>query len=485
MIGKDSFCQLLRDNFPYEPTIQQSGLFDSLASFMCCGPDVADKIFVLKGYAGTGKTTIVGTLVKSLRKCGVHTVLLAPTGRAAHVMASYSGYPAVTIHKRIYRQKSITNPSCFVLAGNESSNTLFIVDEASMIYASKATDAEFGSGSLLDDLMEYVYNGKGCRLMLIGDSAQLPPVGEKESPALDIKMLSKDMFKQVEQYSLTQVMRQMENSGILRNATKLREFIAEYGPEQQILPVFRYKLKGVSDIRVITSAELIEKISDSYSRNGIEQTMIICRSNKRAGIYNEGIRNTVLGREEELSSGDWLMIVRNNYYWVEKLGADAPCNFIANGDIVRVRRMRGDMEMYGFRFAKVTIEIPDYDNFEMDVNILLETLHSPSPSLTAERSQELFQNVMTDYADLKSKTRRYQRLRENPYFNALQVKYGYAITCHKAQGGQWNSVFIDQGYLAPDATPDIDYYRWLYTALTRATGQVYLVNCPADSIDPE
>lgn len=485
MIGKETFCQLLRNNFPYEPTVQQSVLFDRIADFMCNNANAQDKIFLLKGYAGTGKTTIVGALVKSLRKCGIHTVLMAPTGRASHVMAAYSGSHAVTIHKRIYRQKSITNPSCFVLAGNESENTLFIVDESSMIYASKSTDTEFGSGSLLDDLMEYVFNGKGCRLMLIGDNAQLPPVGEQESPALDAKRLSKDMFKQVDEYTLTQVMRQMESSGILRNATELREFIAEYEHGNKLLPTFRYKLKGVSDIAVINSSVLIEKIADSYSRNGIEDTMIICRSNKRANIYNEGIRNTILGREEELSCGDWLMIVKNNYYWIEKLGTDAPCNFIANGDIVRVRRMRGEFEMYGFRFAKVTIELPDYDDFEMDVNILLETLHSPSPSLTADRNQELFQNVMEDYADLKSKAKRYQRLRENPYFNAFQVKYGYAITCHKAQGGQWKTIFIDQGYLAPGTAPDVDYYRWLYTALTRATGQVYLVNCPADSIDPE
>ncbi|MCQ2059042.1 MAG: AAA family ATPase [Bacteroidaceae bacterium] len=484
MIGKEVFCNSLQNNFPFTPTLQQSSLFEELAEFICAENDA---IFVLKGYAGTGKTTIVGTLVKSLRKIGMHAVLLAPTGRASNVMQSYSGHSATTIHKRIYRQKSITDPTCFVLGNNESKNTLFIVDEASMIYVSGSSGAEFGSGSLLDDLMEYVYNGQGCRLMLIGDSAQLPPVGQTESPALNAAFLEKDMFRKVMQFTLTQVMRQEQQSGILYNATNIREIITGFSNEDVNIPSFKYKLKGFNDISVVSSADLIETISSSYSRYGIDQTVVICRSNKRAWIYNNGIRNSILGREEKLSAGDLLMVAKNNYYWTESIGpdADVPCNFIANGELVRVRKVRGETELYGFRFAKITIEIPYYDNYEMDVNILLETLSSPSPSLTQERSEELFRNVMEDYSGIKRKAERYKKIRENKYFNALQVKYGYAITCHKAQGGQWNSVFIDQGYLAPDATPDMDYYRWLYTALTRATGQVYLVNCPADSIDPE
>ena len=445
-----------------------------ISEFIISGDD--KKIFLLCGYAGTGKTTLISALVRTMEQLGRKSVLLAPTGRAAKVFSSYSGKSAYTIHKKIYRQKSILDAAQFTLMENRAVNTLFIVDEASMI--SNAGGSNFGSGALLDDLIEFVYSGNGCSLLLLGDTAQLPPVGEELSPALSCEYLS-SMFLNVTAMELTQVMRQLDGSGVLYNATKLREVICN--GETGFLP--KVRLRGFADICRVSGEELIEAIESSYNDAGINETIVLCRSNKRANVYNEGIRRRILYREDELSRGDVLMVVKNNYYWIERLVREQhqaqPLSFIANGDIAVVRRVRRTRELYGFRFADVLLSFPDYDDFEMETTVLLDTLHSESPSLTREESNRLFEAVMEDYADISQKKERYKRLREDPHFNALQIKYAYAVTCHKAQGGQWSAIYLDQGYLPPD-TSATDYYRWLYTAFTRATEQVYLVNWPTE-----
>jgi exodeoxyribonuclease-5 len=408
-----------------------------------------------------------------MEQLGRKTVLLAPTGRAAKVFSSYSGKSAYTIHKWIYRQKSILDASRFTLMENRAVNTLFIVDEASMI--SNAGVSNFGSGALLDDLVEFVYSGNGCSLLLLGDTAQLPPVGELLSPALTESYLQ-SMFLNVTRVELTQVMRQVDNSGILYNATTLRQSIA--AEDTYSLP--QIKLDGFEDIDNVHGDELIEAIESSYNKAGMDETIILCRSNKRANVYNEGIRRRILYREEELSRGDMLMIVKNNYYWREVLGKEdktllEKLDFIANGDMAEIVRVNGTEEMYGFRFADVTLSLIDYEDCEMDVKILLDTLTSESPSLTREESERLFTAVWEDYPEIRSKRKRMEEVRNNPYYNALQVKYGYAVTCHKAQGGEWKRVFIDQGYISEDMI-NPDYYRWLYTAFTRASEKLHLVN---------
>ena len=442
-----------------------------ISEFILSGDD--RKIFLLCGYAGTGKTTLISALVRTMEQLGRKTVLLAPTGRAAKVFSSYSGKSAYTIHKWIYRQKSILDASLFTLMENRAVNTLFIVDEASMI--SNACVSNFGSGALLDDLVEFVYSGNGCSLLLLGDTAQLPPVGEELSPALSQDYLS-SMFLGVHAVELTQVMRQLSDSGILYNATRLREII--YNAETDSLPMI--KLSGFADICRVSGEELIEAIETSYNDAGTDETIILCRSNKRANIYNEGIRRRILYREEELSRGDMLMVVKNNYYWREVLGREdksllEKLDFIANGDVAEVIRVGGVEEMYGFRFADVTLSLIDYDDCEIDVKIMLDTLTSESPSLTKEESERLFTAVWEDYPEIRSKRKRMEQVRNNPYYNAIQVKYGYAVTCHKAQGGQWQRVFIDQGFVSADML-GLDYYRWLYTAFTRASEKLYLVN---------
>ena len=479
----------IKDNFGFAPTAEQSEAISLIGEFLMSRRGM--ELFLLRGYAGTGKTTLVGALVKTLTQLGHPVVLMAPTGRAAKVFASYADQPAYTIHKRIYRQKSITDTESFSLNVNLSKHTLFIVDEASMIANDGLSSSVFGTGRLLDDLIQYVYSGEGCRLMLLGDTAQLPPVGEEESPAL-MPSLLKSYGLYVYEKTLTQVMRQLSESGILYNATTIRYRLTalQHGVEadgdlagEGIVPS--------ADVAHVAGGELIDSIESSYSRWGTDDCMIICRSNKRANIYNQGIRNRILYREDELCSGDRIMIVKNNYSWVEQemkaeLAAmkeqglsglpTIPLSFIANGDIAVVRRVRRTREVYGFRFADVLLRFPDYDDYEMEATVLLDTLHSESPSLTKEESERLFQSVMDDYAHITTKKERYQQLRLDPHFNALQIKYAYAVTCHKAQGGQWGCIYLDQGYL-PDASL-IDYYRWLYTAFTRATEQIYLVNWP-------
>lgn len=460
--------QQIKRNFCYQPTEEQEKAIECIADFLFKPEN--DTLLLLKGYAGTGKTTLIGAVVRTLSEMRAGYVLMASTGRAAKVFSRYSGFSAYTIHKKIYRQKSFSNDlDNFSLNDNLHKNTLFIVDEASMISNDGLTGASFGSGRLLDDLIEYVYAGQGCRLLIIGDDAQLPPVGEDESPALSAEVLS-GYGLDVTECILTEVIRYSGRNGILSNATMLRERMA--ADDIYDLPVLT--LKGYEDISSIPGSELIEAINSSYNEVGMDETMVICRSNKRAYLYNKGIRNTILYREEELSTGDILMIAKNNYHWT------ADCkemDFIANGDIAVVRRVRRTQEMYGFRFADVVLSFPDHNDIEFELKILLDTLHSDYPSLSKEDSDRLFNAVMEDYSDITNKKERMKKLKEDSFYNALQVKYAYAVTCHKAQGGQWKRIFIDHGYITEDTfTPD--YYRWLYTALTRASEKLYLVNWP-------
>ena len=463
---------LMEQKLGMQPTEGQRELFNNLGEFLVSPPDDFP-ILIVRGYAGTGKTSLISALVRTMEQLERKTVLLAPTGRAAKVFSSYSGRSAHTIHKCIYRQKSIMDSSVFTLSENRMQNTLFIVDEASMI--SNENNVTTGSGGLLDDLIEFVYSGRGCSMLLLGDTAQLPPVGEVESPALTTSYL-RSMFLDVTAVELKQVMRQLNDSGILYNATMLRQRIQEedtYDPPQ-------ITFKGFDDISNVQGEELIEAIETSYNKAGMDETIILCRSNKRANVYNEGIRRRILYREEELSRGDMLMIVKNNYYWRDMLGKDEKAlleklDFIANGDMAEIVRVHGTEEMYGFRFADVTLSLIDYEDCEIDVKIMLNTLTSESPSLTREENERLFNAVWEDYPEIRSKRKRMEEIRKNPYYNALQVKYGYAITCHKAQGGEWKHVFIDQGYISEEMI-NPDYYRWLYTAFTRASERLYLVN---------
>lgn len=470
MINKYLASQI-KTNFPFNPTSQQEKTLEMISSFILSGSD--RKIFLLCGYAGTGKTTLVSALVRTMEQLGRRTVLLAPTGRAAKVFSSYSGKSAYTIHKWIYRQKSIVDAANFTLMENKAVNTLFIVDEASMI--SNDGVSAFGSGALLDDLVEFVYSGNGCSLLMLGDTAQLPPVGSDLSPALSQDYLG-SMFLDVSAVEMTQVMRQLDGSGILYNATMLRGIVCR--GENGVVPVV--KLSGFADICCVQGEELIEAIEGCYNDVGVAGTIVLCRSNKRANVYNEGIRRRILYREDELCRGDMLMVVKNNYYWREILGREdksllEKLDFIANGDMAEIVRVGGVEEMYGFRFADVTVSLVDYDNLEIDVKIMLDTLLSESPSLTREENERFFNAVWEDYPEIRSKRKRMEQVRNNPYYNALQVKYGYAVTCHKAQGGQWERVFLDQGFVSQDML-GADYYRWLYTAFTRASEKLYLVN---------
>jgi len=481
----DFLSKEIRDSYPFEPTEEQLLAIDQLSRFAV--RKAGKPLFLLKGYAGTGKTTLVGTLVKVLKRHGGRIVLMAPTGRASKVLSLYSGSTAYTIHKKIYRQKSIVDTDLFQLDRNMHENTIFLVDESSMISNQGLSGSGFGTGRLLDDLIRYVYSGKGCSMLLVGDSAQLPPVGEVQSPAMEESNL-RTYGLDVESFTLRHVVRQIQDSGILHNATALRNLDID-GASVSIQGSFVFKLSGFSDVCRITGDQLIDTISQCYHNDGIDQTMILCRSNKRAIIYNNGIRRTILDREDEICKGEYLMIVKNNYYWTEKLAQDPDRDsymelpsFIANGDIAVIQRVRRNRELYGFRFADAVLSFPDYDDLEFDATIMLDTLYSESPSLTREESERLFQNVMLDYEDIRSKRKKMMELRENQHFNALQVKYAYAITCHKAQGGQWKNVFIDQGFVPEDGRNN-EYYRWLYTALTRSTGKVFLVNWPEKELE--
>jgi exodeoxyribonuclease-5 len=457
---------LIIQELKVEPTGSQNKAINVISTFLY--DDNQYSTFLLKGYAGTGKTLLVSTLVKVLEKFKIETVLLAPTGRAAKVLSHYASKQAFTIHKKIYRQKSLSDlSSSFVLDFNKSKNTLFIVDEASMISNEGSDQTLFGSGHLLDDLIEYVYNGKNCRLMLVGDTAQLPPVGLSLSPALDPKTLEAFSIKVFESV-LSDVVRQVQESGILYNATALRYNIKH----QRTHNFFNINTTKLPGIYRIGGEELIESICSCYDKYGESETIVITRSNKRANKFNEGIRQSILWREEELSRGDLIMTVKNNYYWKDD---EKKIDFIANGDIARVVKVRKTEDLYGFRFANVTLEMIDYDNLEFDCKIFIDTLSIESASFGKEENQRLFNAVQEDYLHIANKKKRWQEIRENEYFNALQVKFAYAVTCHKAQGGQWDAVFIDHGYLTEDMLT-VDYLRWFYTAFTRPKSELYLVN---------
>ncbi len=469
----------------FPPTPQQALAAGTFAEFMADREE--NTVMILRGSAGTGKTTLAGAIVRALESLKQKMVLMAPTGRAAKVFSLYAGHDAYTIHRRIYRQKTATDLTTFNLNVNLQRDTLFIVDEASMIANQGSSESMFGSGLLLDDLMQYVYNGNNCRLLLIGDQAQLPPVGETESPALQTGTLRSYGMK-VYEATLAEVLRQAQDSGILWNATRIRQSSVHH--PLSTIPLPQIRIHGFSDIHVVRGDELIEQLTTSYSRAGMDDTIVVTRSNKRANIYNQGIRRTILDREEELCRGDRLMIVKNNYYFGEKEkmrsattedacseGFKNSLNFLANGDIAVVQRVRNVHELYGFHFADVTLAFPDYDDKELTATVLLDTLTTEAPALTREQQQKLYEAVMQDYADIRLKSERIKKLKEDAHYNALQVKFAYAVTCHKAQGGQWSHVYLDQGYMTDDMlTPD--YIHWLYTAFTRATEQLYLVNWP-------
>lgn len=462
--------ETLIQQFSHQATKQQEEVFEILSEFLYTFAE--ESCFILKGYAGTGKTTIISALVKSLSRLQKRSVLLAPTGRAAKVMSSYSGRNALTIHKKIYRKKNaVSLDMSFTLAENNHENTLFIVDEASMI--SNESHSMFSNG-LLHDLIEYVQSGENCCLMLVGDTAQLPPVGLVNSPALDPEYMNSEFALHVFSYELTDVVRQNKNSGILYNATKIRndikldEEFAEYSYPQFITKSFK-------DIFRMNGERLIEGLHYAYNKFGLENSMVICRSNKSANLYNQHIRNQILFRDEEITGGDIIMIVKNNYYWLQE-NDEKNTGFIANGDMAIIKKVSNVHEMHGFRFADLFLEF--MDNNEGDAircRVLLDSLYVDSPNLPYDKQQELYNSIAEDYKDISTKKDRMDAIKKDPYYNALQIKFAYAITCHKAQGGQWPLVFVDQGYMT-DEMLTTEFMRWLYTAITRATQELFLVN---------
>jgi exodeoxyribonuclease-5 len=456
----NSLCQ----NLGNTPTDDQSDALKKIASYIV--ENKTDVIFLLTGYAGTGKTSIISSIVKTLDLLRMRSVLLAPTGRAAKVLSLFAGKQAFTIHKKIYRQKSMKEGiGSFILDKNLYKSTFFIVDEASMISNSSNELSIFGSGKVLDDLIEYVYSGTDCKLIIVGDTAQLPPVGSQVSPALDPEIIREYEFGLITA-ELKQVLRQSEASGVLMNATKIRNQIGEYDLIHPSIDCANF-----NDIRRLSGEDLIEEISTAYGTCGLGDTIIVVNSNKQANRYNQGIRNRIFYREEEISPGDMVMVVKNNYFITAD---DENIAFIANGDIAEVKKIRKYEERYGFRFAEMLLRFPDYD-LEIESKVMLDVLHLDTPALPSDKSSELFKSIQADYIHLKTRRKQYEAVREDPYFNALQIKFAYAVTCHKAQGGQWERVFIDQGMFNRNEIT-IDYLRWLYTALTRSTDRVYLVN---------
>lgn len=510
--------------FGFTPTHDQLNALETFARFL------ADReqncVMVMRGSAGTGKTSLAGAMVRTFTRLGQKLLLMAPTGRAAKVFAMNSGHTAFTIHRKIYREKSYSGiGGQFNLNDNMHKNTLFMIDEASMIGRGGGMTSDFGTGDLLSDLVQFVYNGQNCRMLLVGDCAQLPPVGEEEAPALHAEVLE-TMGLKVYECDLREVLRQSQDSGILVNATYIRSLTPAPSPRRgeiqlesdsglidsnmgesrlnsslsprrgeillqsdsgldfsefscdNLLKVGlpRIRFKGFTDIVMVPGDELVERISSSYADVGMDETMVVTRSNKRANVYNQGIRATVLDREDELCTRDLLMVVKNKYL-DKPQGDHGQLAFIANGDRVKVQRVRNIRELFGFRFADVWLQFPDYDDFEMQQTVVLDTLTTEAPALTHEQQEQLYEAVMEDYADIPLKRDRMAKLKQDEYFNALQIKYAYAVTCHKAQGGQWAHVYIDQGYMTDDMlTPD--YIHWLYTAFTRATEKLFLVNWP-------
>ena len=455
------------------PTDDQSDALKKIAGYICDNNN--DVIFLMTGYAGTGKTSVISSIVKTLDLLRIRSVLLAPTGRAAKVLSSYSGRQAFTIHKKIYRQKSSKDGlGNFSLDRNLHRDTFFIVDEASMVSNSSSDSSLFGSGRLLDDLIEYVYSGVDCKLILVGDTAQLPPVGSVVSPALDEKALGQYGFGLIS-CELKRVVRQSESSGVLMNATRIRLQVAENDLTHPAIDCNNF-----NDTIRIKGDELIDEISVAYGTCGMEGTIIVVNSNKQANRYNEGIRNRIFFREEEISTGDMVMVVKNNYSLIEE-GEDG-VGFIANGDIAEVRKIKRFEEKFGFHFADMVLKFPDY-NLEVDAKVMIDVLHLDTPALPSDKNKELYQNILQDYLYLKTRKKQFDAVKKDPYFNALQIKFAYAVTCHKAQGGQWERVFIDQGMFNRNEIT-MDYLRWFYTAITRATDKVYLVNFAEDFFNP-
>jgi len=470
---KKYISNLIIEEIKFDPTDCQREMADKAAEFITL--DNPNVVFLLKGYAGTGKTTALSALVRVLDTLKMKTVLFAPTGRASKVLSRYAGKPATTIHKKIYRQQSSSDGyGKFALDRNLHTNTIFFVDEASMISNLTQEQVFFGSGNLLSDLVEYVMSGENCRLVIAGDTAQLPPVGFSVSPALEEEEL-KYFDLEVIKCELTEVVRQALKSGILENATIIRNLLAN----EQPAGYWKINISGFKDIVRIGGADLIEEISNCYSRYGIDETIVVTRSNKRANKFNEGIRRAVLYREEQISTGDLVMIVKNNYYWTKQ---SEEFDFIANGDIAEVIRIRKFEEKYGFHFVNVTLRLIDYKDAEIDCKIILDTLTIEAPSLTQADQKKLFEEISQDYPEIRNKRKLWEKLRENEYFNALQVKFSYAITCHKSQGGQWKAVFLDHGYLTEEML-DREYLRWAYTAFTRPTDILYLVNFNKEFFD--
>ena len=465
----NSLCK----NLGNVPTEDQSEALKKIAAYICDNNN--DVIFLMTGYAGTGKTSVISAIVKTLDALRMRSVLLAPTGRAAKVLASYSGRQAFTVHKKIYRQKSSKDGfGSFSLDRNLHKDTFFIVDESSMVSNSSGDSSLFGSGKLLDDLIEFVYSGVDCKLILVGDTAQLPPIGATVSPALDPQSLGNYGFGLIS-CELRQVVRQSETSGVLMNATRVRLQVAESNLVHPSIDCINYK-----DTIRITGEELIDEISTAYGACGMEGTIIVVNSNKQANRYNQGIRNRIFFREEEISAGDMVMVVKNNYSIIDE-NEEGP-GFIANGDIAEVKKIRKYEERYGFRFADMVLKFPDYD-LEVESKVMMDVLHLDTPALPSDKNKELYQNILADYIDLKTRKKQFEAVKNNPYFNALQIKFAYAVTCHKAQGGQWERVFIDQGMFNRNEIT-IDYLRWFYTALTRSTDRVYLVNFAEDFFVP-
>lgn len=467
----NAFYSLVKQHFPFQPTLKQDIVLQQLTEFIFSKNK--DSLYLLKGYAGTGKTTIIGSIVSNLWKAKKSAVLMAPTGRAAKVISNYSGKEAFTIHKKIYFPKKEKSGGVkFVLQPNKHKNTIFIVDEASMIPDTPGESKLFENGSLLDDLMQYVYSGHHCKLLLIGDTAQLPPVKLDISPALNEHTLALNYNKEITKMELDEVVRQEQESGILANATYLREALAN-----SFLDSFKFNLNGFKDIiRLVDGYEIMDAINDAYSTLGNEETAIIVRSNKRANLYNQQIRERILFNENEISTGDYLMVVKNNYFWL-KPTSDA--GFIANGDIIEILEIFSIKELYSFRFAEVKIRMVDYPKMQpFETVLLLDTISAETPSLTYDDSNRLYQEVMKDYQNETSNYKKFLGVKNNNFFNALQVKFSYAITCHKSQGGQWNTVFVEQPYLPEGIT--IDYLRWLYTAVTRAQERLYLIGFKDD-----
>ncbi|MGD1945237.1 MAG: ATP-dependent RecD-like DNA helicase [Croceivirga sp.] len=470
LISKD-FHKILVDKFPHRPTALQGVTLQKIADFIFSKD--SDELFLLKGYAGTGKTTIIGGLVKHLWHTKMKAVLMAPTGRAAKVISNYSGTQALTIHKKIYFPKKQSGGGVqFVLAPNKHRNTLFIVDEASMIPDTPADSKLFENGSLLDDLMYYVYSGHNCKLVLIGDTAQLPPIKIDVSPALEAERIELNYNKNVTSVELDEVMRQSERSGILFNATNLRQQL-----QNEYFEKFQFVVDGFPDIhRLIDGHEIQEAINDAYARHGKEGTALIVRSNKRANLYNLNIRARILFLENEIAVGDFMMVVKNNYFWLKP---NSEAGFIANGDIIEILELFAIKDLYGFRFAEVKVQMVDYPNQKpFETVLMLDTITAETPSLAYEDGNRLYQEVLKDYANEKSKYRQFMGVKNNSFFNALQVKFSYAITCHKSQGGQWNTVFVEQPFLRDGVNKE--YLRWLYTAVTRTKENLFLIGFKDD-----